>query len=515
MVYLVENEPGARIKVIGAGGCGGNAINHMIASGLTNVDFISVNTDSQALLNNAASMRLQIGQVLTRGRGTGGNPELGRKAALEDEERLRELLAQAEMVFVTAGMGGGTGTGSAPVIARFARESGALTVGVVTKPFLFEGRKRASQADEGVRELKDAVDTLITIPNDRLLSVASRTTTLKEAFQKADDVLLQAVRGIAELVTVHGLINLDFADVRSVMADMGMALMGTAYASGENRAAEAAQRAISSPLLENMSIRGARGLLINVTGGPDMSLYEVNEAASLIQEQAHEEANIIFGAVIDEQVSDEIHVTVVATGFGEQRQEPARGSSRHSPLWAVPDATIMDGAGPASHPVQVQAVREVSTPAAAPPQLVERQPVPDDSILEAPTPPSAAHNGTFNGNGKPVWRLGLVDESRLDITTFKQRDGAQNVAASKMQNRPEKNSELDPAQIPRKPDELPENCINPAREPVERPCIPDSYDPATSTPVKVSSDSLPRQAPVVKRRMVAILNQIWPPIKGR
>jgi cell division protein FtsZ len=336
MIYFVENEPaarinepGARIKVIGAGGCGGNAINHMIASGLQSVDFVSVNTDSQALLKNAAPLRLQIGQMLTRGRGTGGNPELGRKAALEDEERLRELLAQAEMVFVTAGMGGGTGTGSAPVIARFARESGALTVGVVTKPFLFEGRKRASQADEGLRELKDAVDTLITIPNDRLLTVASRTTTLKEAFEKADDVLLQAVRGISELVTVPGLINLDFADVRSVMADMGMAMMGTAFASGENRAADAAQRAISSPLLENLSIKGARGLLINVTGGPDMSLYEVNEAASLIQEEAHEDANIIFGAVIDEQIGDEVRVTVVATGFGQQRQEHERPASHY------------------------------------------------------------------------------------------------------------------------------------------------------------------------------------------
>src|SRR5215471_5824674 len=261
MVYLIENEPGARIKVIGAGGCGGNAINHMIASGLQNIEFVSVNTDSQALRNNTASIQLQIGQMLTRGRGAGGNPEIGRKAALEDEERLRKLLAEAEMVFVTIGMGGGTGTGSAPVIARLAREIGALTVGVVTKPFLFEGRKRRSQAEEGVRELKDAVDTLITIPNDRLLSVASRSTTLKEAFQKADDVLLQAVRGIAELVTVHGLINLDFADVRSVMADMGIAMMGTASASGENRAVEAAQRAISSPLLEDMSFKGARGLL--------------------------------------------------------------------------------------------------------------------------------------------------------------------------------------------------------------------------------------------------------------
>ena len=301
MIELVSNpDPGARIKVIGAGGCGGNAVNHMIEAGLRNVDFIAVNTDIQALQNNHAPLRVQIGDEITRGRGTGGNPEIGRKAALEDEERIREILSEAEMVFVTAGMGGGTGTGSAPVIARIAREIGALTVGVVTKPFQFEGRRRMAQAEEGLRELKNAVDTLITIPNQRLLSVASRNTSLKEAFQKADDVLLQAVRGISELVTVHGLINLDFADVRSIMAEMGMAMMGAATASGENRAVEAAQRAISSPLLEDVSIKGARGLLINVTGGPDMSLYEVNEAASLIQEEAHEDANIIFGAVIDE-----------------------------------------------------------------------------------------------------------------------------------------------------------------------------------------------------------------------
>ena len=301
MIELVSNpDPGARIKVIGAGGCGGNAVNHMIDVGLRNVDFIAVNTDIQALQNNHAPMRVQIGPEITRGRGTGGNPEIGRKAALEDEDRIREILSEAEMVFVTAGMGGGTGTGSAPVIARIARELGALTVGVVTKPFQFEGRRRMAQAEEGLRALKNAVDTLITIPNQRLLSVASKTTSLKESFQKADDVLLQAVRGISELVTVHGLINLDFADVRSIMAEMGMAMMGAATASGENRAVEAAQRAISSPLLEDVSIKGARGLLINVTGGSDMALYEVNEAASLIQEEAHEDANIIFGAVIDE-----------------------------------------------------------------------------------------------------------------------------------------------------------------------------------------------------------------------
>ncbi len=393
MIELIENvDPGARIKVIGAGGCGGNAVNHMIASDLRNVDFIAVNTDSQALQNNSAPNRLQIGQMLTRGRGTGGNPEIGRKAALEDEDRLREALSEAEMVFVTAGMGGGTGTGSAPVIARIARESGALTVGVVTKPFQFEGRKRMGQADEGVRELKNAVDTLITIPNQRLLSIASRTTSLKEAFQKADDVLLQAVRGISELVTVHGLINLDFADVRSIMAEMGMAMMGAARASGENRAVEAAQRAISSPLLEDVSIKGARGLLINVTGGPDMSLYEVNEAASLIQEEAHEDANIIFGAVIDEKIADEIHVTVIATGFGEREHE--WHSSRYSSAGTPVTAPVL----------------------AAPTRPIEIQPQP------APMPPSPPLQSQMF-HGKPVRRLGMIiDESTLDIPAFKRRN---------------------------------------------------------------------------------------------
>ncbi|HVC44593.1 MAG TPA: cell division protein FtsZ [Candidatus Binataceae bacterium] len=399
MIELVENiDPGARIKVIGAGGCGGNAVNHMIAAGLRNVDFVAVNTDTQALQSNNAPLRIQMGQMLTRGRGTGGNPEIGRKAALEDEERLRELIGDAEMVFVTAGMGGGTGTGSAPVIARIARESGALTVGVVTKPFQFEGRKRMGQAEEGLRELKNAVDTLITIPNQRLLSIASRTTSLKEAFQKADDVLLQAVRGIAELVTVHGLINLDFADVRSIMAEMGMAMMGAARAAGENRAVEAAQRAISSPLLEDVSIKGARGLLINVTGGPDMSLYEVNEAASLIQEEAHEDANIIFGAVIDDKISDEIHVTVIATGFGDRDLE-----TRYAPRYAPPPAAI-------TAPVQSAATRPIES---VQPSLIA--PLPGPSAI----PP---HATTFGG--KPIRRLGMiVDESSLDIPAFKRRNG--------------------------------------------------------------------------------------------
>jgi len=315
---------GARIKVIGVGGGGGNAVNTMIAGKLTGVDFIVANTDAQAIEANRATVKIQLGEQITKGLGAGANPEIGRRAAMEDEAKLREYLAGADMIFITAGMGGGTGTGGAPVIAKIAHEIGALTVGVVTKPFMFEGKKRMRQADEGIHELKQSVDTLIVIPNQRLLSIAARTTTMLEAFNRADDILLQAVRGISDLIMTPGLINLDFADVRTVMAEMGLALMGAATASGENRAIEAAQKAISSPLLEDISIHGARGLLINITGGPDLGLHEVNEAATMIQEEAHEDANIIFGAVIDERMKDEIRVTVIATGFGEkeERRQP-------------------------------------------------------------------------------------------------------------------------------------------------------------------------------------------------
>ena len=317
MIEYVEPSEGARIKVVGVGGGGGNAVNTMIAAGLPGVDFIAANTDAQALRANLATVKLQIGEKLTRGLGAGGKPLVGREAAEEDIERIREHLVGADMVFVTAGMGGGTGTGGAPVVARIAKEVGALTVGVVTKPFQFEGRQRGKQADEGLRELKAQVDTLIAIPNQRLLNVAGRNSSILETFRKADDILLQAVRGIADLITVHGLINLDFADVRAIMCEMGMAMMGAALASGENRAVEAAQRAISSPLLEDVKIEGARGVLINITGGPDLTLHEVNEAATLIQEEADPDANIIFGAVIDESMGDEVRITVIATGFGE------------------------------------------------------------------------------------------------------------------------------------------------------------------------------------------------------
>ena len=318
MFEIVEQIPlSARIKAVGVGGGGGNAINTMIDSDLAGVDFIAANTDAQALETNRAPVKVQLGEKITKGLGAGANPEVGRQAALEDRDCLREYMVGADMVFVTAGMGGGTGTGGAPIIAAAARDVGALTVGVVTKPFLFEGKKRMGQAEQGIRQLKESVDTLIVIPNQRLLSIAGKETSLLETFKMADGVLLQAVRGISDLIVTPGLINLDFADVRAVMAEMGFALMGTATASGDNRAVEAAQKAIASPLLEDVSIHGARGVLINITGGSDMSLYEVNEAASLIQGEADDEANIIFGAVIDDQIQGEIRITVIATGFGE------------------------------------------------------------------------------------------------------------------------------------------------------------------------------------------------------
>ena len=319
MFEIVEhNKLSARIKAIGVGGGGGNAINTMISAGLSGVDFIVANTDSQAITASSASVKIQLGEKITKGLGAGANPEIGRQAALEDKDRIRDYLDGSDMVFVTAGMGGGTGTGGAPIIASVAREIGALTVGVVTKPFMFEGKIRNRQAEDGIRELKENVDTLIVIPNQRLLGVAEKGSSLLDTFKLADGILLQAVRGISDLIVTPGLINLDFADVRTVMAEMGMALMGMASATGENRAVEAAQNAISSPLLEDVSIQGARGVLINITGGTDLSLYEVNEAATMIQSEADEEANIIFGAVIDERVKEEIRITVIATGFGGQ-----------------------------------------------------------------------------------------------------------------------------------------------------------------------------------------------------
>jgi len=305
----------ARIKVIGIGGGGGNAVNTMIAYSLQGVDFIVANTDTQALGASVSPTKIQLGAEATRGLGAGANPDVGKQAAMEAKDRLREHLEGADMVFITAGLGGGTGTGAAPVIAEICKELDVLTVAVVTKPFQFEGKRRNYQAEEGVDELRRIVDTLIVVPNQRLLSLGGRNLSLLEAFKKADDILYHAVKGISDLIIIPGLINLDFADVKNTMSSMGLAMMGTGTASGENRAIEAAQRAISSPLLEDNSIQGAHGVLLNITGGPDMSLFEVNEASSLIQAEAHEDANIIFGTVIDETMGDEIRITVIATGF--------------------------------------------------------------------------------------------------------------------------------------------------------------------------------------------------------
>jgi cell division protein FtsZ len=312
----------ARIKVIGVGGSGGNAINTMINFGLEGVEFISVNTDVQALNSNAAAEKVAIGSGITRGLGAGADPERGRKAALEDVTRLKELISGADMVFVTAGMGGGTGTGAAPIIAQLAREEGALTVGVVTKPFSFEGKQRMRRAEQGIQMLTEQVDTLITIPNEKLMSLGDDELTFVEAFRKADEVLYQAVRGISDLITLDGIVNVDFADVRTVMSAMGRALMGTGMAKGDGRARLAAEQAIASPLLDDISVEGATGVLINVVGGPDMKMREIQEAASLIQEQAHDDANIIFGASIDENMGDAIKVTVIATGFEQAEVAP-------------------------------------------------------------------------------------------------------------------------------------------------------------------------------------------------
>jgi cell division protein FtsZ len=317
---LEEARDSAKIKVIGLGGGGSNAINRMMEARFTGVEFIVANTDSQALRFSPAPLKIQIGARLTQGLGAGADPEVGKNAALEDREQIKKMLEGADMVFVTAGLGGGTGTGSAPIVAATAKELGILTVAVVTKPFAFEGRRRSQQAEQGLTELRGVVDTLITIPNQRLLAVVDRGTPLVEAFKVADTVLLQAVQGISDLILVPGLINLDFADVRTIMAGMGMALMGAGIGKGQNRALDAAQKAVASPLLDETSIDGARGILINFTGGSDLSLHEVEEAARIVQEAAHEEAHIIFGAVIDPSLQDEVRITVIATGFSERKE---------------------------------------------------------------------------------------------------------------------------------------------------------------------------------------------------
>jgi cell division protein FtsZ len=321
----------AKIKVIGVGGGGCNAVNRMIASEVSGVEFWSINTDAQALTTSSAHNRLQIGQKLTRGLGAGGNPGIGQKAAEESRDEISAALSQADLVFITAGMGGGTGTGAAPIVAEVAKEAGALTVGVVTRPFSFEGRRRTGQADEGINALQSQVDTLIIIPNDKLLTVISEQTPVQEAFRTADDILRQGVQGISDIITIPGLINVDFADVRAVMADAGSALMGIGVGSGKSRAVEAATMAISSPLLES-SIHGAKGVVLNITGGSDLSLHEVNAAADTIYEAVDPNANIIFGAVIDDRMQGEIRITVIATGFSGESNKAAAQSGRVAPM---------------------------------------------------------------------------------------------------------------------------------------------------------------------------------------
>jgi len=349
---FIDDEPpitGARIKVVGVGGGGSNAVNRMIEMGIEGIEFIVANTDLQALKRSRASVKIQLGGRLTKGLGAGADPEVGRQAALEDTDKIIEVLEGADMVFVTTGLGGGTGTGGAPIIASLATELGALTVAVVTKPFHFEGRRRMQQADQGLNELHESVDTVITIPNERLFAAVPQGSSLGDAFRAADDVLRQAIQGISDLITVPGLINLDFADVRTIMAGMGMALMGAGHGRGETRAVDATQEAISSPLLEEATIKGARGVLINITGGPDLTLSEVNEASSIIHAEADEDANIIFGAVIDESMRDEMKITVIATGF--QKMAAAATATARMPVTTPPryaSRSLDDATSPAS-----------------------------------------------------------------------------------------------------------------------------------------------------------------------
>jgi cell division protein FtsZ len=381
---VLGNSNNARIVVVGVGGGGGNALATMIRNDLAGVDFLIANTDSQALGNSGAPVKIQIGIQLTKGLGAGANPDIGRKAAIEQEDLLREQLVGADMVFVTAGMGGGTGTGAAPVIARIAKDLGALTVGVVTKPFFFEGKKRSRQADEGIRELRAAVDTLIVIPNQRLIEISGRSTTTLEAFLRADEVLLQAVRGISQIITEAGLINVDFADVRTIMAEMGMAMMGAGIGHGDNRATEAAAAAISSPLLEDVSIGGARGVLINITASSDFGIHEMDEAIALIQNEAHEDANIIFGLVHDPRLDDEVRITVIATGVGDSaidhrthpRVEAAVSHAAHGSSHAGHSAPH------ASHAAPHRETARDSRAQHAPPRL----PLIDDSVDDGPAP---------------------------------------------------------------------------------------------------------------------------------
>ena len=362
-----ELRSGAKIKVVGVGGGGGNAVSRMVQAGLSGVEFLVANTDAQALKSNPAPVKIQIGSKLTKGLGAGADPNVGRQAALEDTDALIAALSGADMVFVTTGLGGGTGTGAAPVIASLATELGALTIAVVTKPFKFEGKKRLLQAAQGLEALRDSVDTVITIPNERLLAVIDRQTSMLDAFVTADDVLRQAIQGISDLILVPGIINLDFADVKAIMSGMGVAMMGTATGDGHTRAVDAANRAVSSPLLEDASVNGARGVIVNVTGGPDMSLMEVNDAMSIIHEAAHEDANIIFGAVMDPTLAGKVKITVIATGFDQGRARTMPMAATSTPVdLSNYTAHLRTGAG--SHAID-------ATPAAARIPIARRPPI--------------------------------------------------------------------------------------------------------------------------------------------
>ncbi|HLV36274.1 MAG TPA: cell division protein FtsZ [Spirillospora sp.] len=391
-IHEFSGENFAQIKVVGVGGGGGNAVNRMINEGLGGVEFLSVNTDNQALMLSKAKTRVRIGDKLTRGLGAGGNPEIGRKAAEESQDELYEVLRGADMVFIACGMGGGTGTGASPVIAQISKELGALTIGVVTRPFSFEGSRRTQVAEAGIEALKSQVDTLIVIPNDRLTQIADKRATLQQAFSLADDVLRQGIQGISELITVPALINLDFADVRTIMSEGGAALMAVGRANGDDRARQAAEAAISSSLLD-VTIDGARGILFNITGGPDMTLFEINEAAAIIKESAHPEVNLIFGAQIDESIGDEIRITVIATGFEQSRA--AKNIMARQPQ-------------PVQQPRQVQQPR----PFAQPQQPVQ-QPA-QDQPQQRPQQPQPPQPYAPPPQQQPV----VYDENDIEIPTF-------------------------------------------------------------------------------------------------
>jgi cell division protein FtsZ len=405
-----EASSGARIKVIGVGGGGGNAVNRMARAGLDGVEFIVANTDRQALQNNFAPIKLQIGSKLTKGLGAGADPNVGRSAALEDTEKIIQALDGADMIFVTTGLGGGTGTGAAPVIASLASELGALTVAVVTKPFKFEGRKRQIQAERGLEALRDCVDTIITIPNERLLTIIDKTTPLTDAFATADDVLRQAIQGISDLIIVPGLINLDFADVKTIMNGMGLAMMGTGIAEGADRAVEAARRAISSPLLEGASVNGARGVIINITGGPDLSLVEVSAASTIVQEAAHEDANIIFGAVVDPELKGKVKITVIATGFGGIAQTRPAATTAQTPVDMTPYTDVARVRMDVPIPVN---------PAAAPRLSIARRPLLDLPLSAAAGAAAAGAMGDAGSADEPADLEAAV--SGFDIPAFLRR----------------------------------------------------------------------------------------------